>query len=195
MQVISFGKGVFIMNTNLQTATLAGGCFWCLEAVFDEIKGVYSVESGYAGGHVDNPTYRAVCNGDTGHAEVVQVHFDPNIVSYRDLLNVFFAIHDPTTLNRQGADVGTQYRSAIFYHDDDQKKTAEELIRDLNSQKIWDKPIVTQVKKLDRFYMAEDYHQEYFARNPYQPYCMAVVAPKVSKFRKHFLEMLKKQPV
>lgn len=183
------------MNTNLQTATLAGGCFWCLEAVFDEIKGVYSVESGYAGGHVDNPTYRAVCNGDTGHAEVVQVHFDPNIVSYRDLLNVFFAIHDPTTLNRQGADVGTQYRSAIFYHDDDQKKTAEELIRDLNSQKIWDKPIVTQVKKLDRFYMAEDYHQEYFARNPYQPYCMAVVAPKVSKFRKHFLEMLKKQPV
>ena len=183
------------MNTNLQTATLAGGCFWCLEAVFDEIKGVHGVESGYAGGSMPNPSYRAVCNGDTGHAEVVQVRFDPSIVSYRDLLNVFFAIHDPTSLNRQGADVGTQYRSAIFYHDDEQKKTAEELIKDLNSQKIWDKPIVTEVAKLDRFFMAEDYHQEYFARNPYQPYCQAVVAPKVSKFRKHFLEMLKKQPV
>ncbi|NWG05123.1 MAG: peptide-methionine (S)-S-oxide reductase MsrA [Chloroflexi bacterium] len=183
------------MNTSLQTATLAGGCFWCLEAVFDEIKGVHAVESGYAGGHVPNPSYRAVCNGDTGHAEVVQIHFDPNVVSYRDLLNVFFAIHDPTTLNRQGADVGTQYRSAIFYHDDAQKKIAEELIKDLNAQKIWDNPIVTQVEKLDKFYMAEEYHQEYFIRNPYQPYCMAVVAPKVSKFRKHFLEMLKKQPV
>jgi len=182
------------MSTNLQTATLAGGCFWCLEAVYDEIKGVHSVESGYAGGHMDNPTYRAVCNGDTGHAEVVQVHFDPNVVSYRDLLNVFFAIHDPTTLNRQGADVGTQYRSAIFYHDDEQKKIAEELIRDLNAQQIWDQPIVTKVEKLDKFYVAEDYHQEYYARNPYQPYCMAVVAPKVSKFRKHFLELLKKQP-
>jgi peptide-methionine (S)-S-oxide reductase len=183
------------MNTNLQTATLAGGCFWCLEAVYDEIRGVHSVESGYAGGQMDNPTYRAVCNGDTGHAEVIQVHFDPNIVSYRDLLNVFFAIHDPTTLNRQGADVGTQYRSAIFYHDDEQKMIAEELIKDLNSQKIWDRPIVTEVAKLDKFFMAEDYHQEYFARNPYQPYCQAVVAPKVSKFRKHFLDMLKKQPV
>jgi peptide-methionine (S)-S-oxide reductase len=183
------------MNTNLQTATLAGGCFWCLEAVYDEIKGVHSVESGYAGGQVDNPSYREVCNGTTGHAEVVQVHFDPNIVSYRDLLNVFFAIHDPTTLNRQGADVGTQYRSAIFYQDDEQKKVAEELIKNLNAQKIWDRPIVTEVTKLDKFYMAEDYHQEYFASNPYQPYCMAVVAPKVSKFRKHFLEMLKKQPV
>jgi peptide-methionine (S)-S-oxide reductase len=182
------------MNTNLQTATLAGGCFWCLEAVYDEIKGVQGVESGYAGGHMDNPTYRAVCNGDTGHAEVVQVHFDPNVVSYRDLLNVFFAIHDPTTLNRQGADTGTQYRSAIFYHDDEQKKIAEELIKDLNAQKIWDRPLVTEVTKLDKFYMAEDYHQEYFARNPYQPYCMAVVSPKVSKFRKHFIEMLKKQP-
>ena len=181
------------MNTNLHTATLAGGCFWCLEAVYDDIKGVHSVESGYAGGHMPNPTYRAVCDGDTGHAEVVQVHFDPNIVSYRDLLNVFFAIHDPTTLNRQGADVGTQYRSAIFYHDDEQKKIAEELIKELNSQNIWDNPIVTEVTKLDKFYMAEDYHQEYFARNPYQPYCMAVVAPKVSKFRRHFLEMLKRE--
>ena len=182
------------MNTNLQTATLAGGCFWCLEAVYDEIKGVQGVESGYAGGHIDNPTYREVCNGDTGHAEVVQVHFDPNVVSYRDLLNVFFAIHDPTTLNRQGADVGTQYRSAIFYHDEEQKKIAEELIKELNGQDIWGRPIVTQIEKLDKFYMAEDYHQEYFVNNKYQPYCMAVVAPKVSKFRKHFLELLKKQP-
>ncbi|MEW6287415.1 MAG: peptide-methionine (S)-S-oxide reductase MsrA [Chloroflexota bacterium] len=181
-----------MMNDTLQTATLAGGCFWCLEAVFDEIKGVHSVESGYSGGHTPNPTYRQVCNGDTGHAEVVQVHFDPNVVSYRDLLNVFFAIHDPTTLNRQGADVGTQYRSAVFYHDEEQKRIAEELIRELNAQKIWDNPIVTEVTKFDKFYMAEDYHQEYFARNPYQPYCMAVVAPKVAKFRKHFLEMLKK---
>jgi len=183
------------MNVDLQIATLAGGCFWCLEAVYDEIKGVHGVESGYAGGTMPNPSYREVCNGDTGHAEVVQVHFDPKVVSYRDLLNVFFAIHDPTSLNRQGADVGTQYRSAIFYHDNEQKITAEELIKDLNAQKIWDKPIVTQVEKLDKFYLAEDYHQEYFANNPYQPYCMAVVAPKVSKFRKHFLEMLKKQPV
>lgn len=184
-----------MMNNNLQTATLAGGCFWCLEAVFDEVKGVHSVESGYAGGHVDNPSYREVCTGTTGHAEVVQIHFDPNVVSYRNLLNVFFAIHDPTTLNRQGADVGTQYRSAIFYHDDEQKRIAQELIEDLNAQKIWDMPIVTEVTKLDRFYMAEDYHQEYFAKNPYQPYCQAVVAPKVSKFRKHFLDILKKQPV
>ena len=183
------------MNTNLHTATLAGGCFWCLEAVYDEIKGVQGVESGYAGVSVPNPSYREVCNGNTGHAEVVQVHFDPSVVSYRDLLNVFFAIHDPTSLNRQGADVGTQYRSAIFYHDDEQKKTAEELIKELNAQKIWDKPIVTQIEKLDKFYIAEDYHQEYFANNPYQPYCVAVVAPKVSKFRKHFLEMLKKQTV
>lgn len=183
------------MNTNLQTATLAGGCFWCLEAVYDELKGVHSVESGYAGGHVDNPSYRAVCTGATGHAEVVQVHFDPNVISYRDLLNVFFTIHDPTTLNRQGADIGTQYRSAIFYHDEEQKKIAEEVIKELNAQKIWDNPLVTEVTKFDKFYLAEDYHQEYFANNPYQPYCQVVVAPKVAKFRKHFIEMLKKQPV
>jgi peptide-methionine (S)-S-oxide reductase len=183
------------MNTNLQTATLAGGCFWCLEAVFDEVKGVHSVESGYAGGMKPNPTYREVCTGMTGHAEVVQVNFDPNIVSYRNLLNVFFAIHDPTTLNRQGADVGTQYRSAIFYHNEEQKQIAEDLIKELNEQKIWDRPIVTEVAPLDKFFMAEDYHQEYFVNNPYQPYCMAVVAPKVSKFRKHFLELLKKESV
>jgi len=182
------------MNTNLQTATLAGGCFWCLEAVFDEMKGVISVESGYSNGHVSNPTYREVCNGDTGHAEVVQVKYDSSVISFHDLLNVFFAIHDPTSMNRQGADTGTQYRSAIFYHDDEQKMVAEELIKSLNAQKIWGKPIVTEVTKLDKFYIAEDYHQEYFARNTFQPYCQAVVAPKVAKFRKHFIEMLKKQP-
>ena len=183
------------MNDHFETATLAGGCFWCLEAVFDELKGVQSVESGYAGGHVPSPSYRAVCNGDTGHAEVVQVKFDPAMISYRDLLNVFFGIHDPTTLNRQGADAGTQYRSAIFYHSPEQKETAEALIKELNAQKIWNHPIVTEVAPLTNFYVAEDYHQEYFASNPYQPYCMAVVAPKVSKFRKHFIDLLKKQPV
>lgn len=183
------------MNSNLQTATLAGGCFWCLEAVFDEVKGVQSVVSGYSGGHVANPSYRDVCTGTTGHAEVVRVTFDAQVISYKDILNVFFAIHDPTTLNRQGADTGTQYRSAIFYHNDEQKSVAENLIKELNAQKIWDKPIVTEVTLFDKFYMAEDYHQEYFARNPYQPYCQAVVAPKVAKFRKHHLEMLKEQPV
>lgn len=180
------------MKENLTTATLAGGCFWCLEAVFDEIRGVESVESGYAGGKVPNPSYRDVCAGATGHAEAVQVKFDPAVVSYRDLLNVYFGIHDPTTLNRQGADTGTQYRSAIFYHDDEQKTVAEQLIKELNEQHIWDQPIVTEVTRFDKFYVAEDYHQEYFANNRFQPYCMAVVAPKVSKFRKHFMEMLKK---
>jgi len=183
------------MNTDLQTATLAGGCFWCLEAVYDEIKGVQSVESGYTGGKKDNPTYPEVSTGMTGHSEVVQIHFDPNVVSYRDLLNVFFAIHDPTTLNRQGADIGTQYRSAIFYHDDEQKATAERLIHELNDQHVWARSIVTEVARFDKFFIAEDYHQEYFTNNPNQPYCMAVVEPKVAKFRKHFLEMLKKQPV
>jgi len=183
------------MSNHFETATLAGGCFWCLEAVFDEVKGVMSVESGYSNGHVANPTYRAVCNGDTGHAEVIQIKFDPSIISYRDLLNVFFAIHDPTTLNRQGGDVGTQYRSAIFYHSPEQKETAESLINGLNAQKIWDSSIVTEVAAINNFSIAEEYHQEYFARNQNQPYCQAVVAPKVSKFRKHYLELLKKQAV
>jgi peptide-methionine (S)-S-oxide reductase len=183
------------MEKNLITATFAGGCFWCLEAVYDQVKGVHSVESGYAGGHVDNPSYRAVCNGDTGHAEVVQVNYDGNVVSYQDLLTIFFGIHDPTTLNRQGADVGTQYRSAIFYHNEEQKDIAEKFIKDLEMQKVFDNPIVTEVVPLDKFYMAEDYHQEYFAKNPYQGYCMAVVSPKVSKFRKHFQDLLKKEAV
>jgi peptide-methionine (S)-S-oxide reductase len=184
-------KGAIIMNT--QIATLAGGCFWCLEAVYDEVKGVQSVESGYAGGHMENPDYKSVCTGMTGHAEVVRITFDADVVSYKDLLNVFFGIHDPTTLNRQGGDVGTQYRSAIFYHDDEQKKIAEEVIKDLVTQKIWDDSIVTTLEKMETFYIAEDYHQEYFANNPFQPYCSAVVRPKVVKFRKQYMDMLKKE--
>ncbi|HVH12536.1 MAG TPA: peptide-methionine (S)-S-oxide reductase MsrA [Longimicrobium sp.] len=180
------------METKRETATLGGGCFWCLEAVYDDLRGVESVVSGYAGGHVPNPSYEDVCAGTTGHAEVVQITFDPAEVSFRDLLDVFFTIHDPTTLNRQGADVGTQYRSVIFYHDDEQKRIAEEAIRDLETQAVWENPIVTQVVPLTEFYPAEDYHQEYFARNPRAGYCQVVIAPKVSKFRKQYLSRLKK---
>ena len=178
--------------STLQKATLAGGCFWCLEAVFDELKGVTSVESGYAGGHVPNPSYQAVCTGMTGHAEVVQVTFDPSVISYEDLLRVFFTIHDPTTLNRQGADVGTQYRSAIFTHDDAQRAAAEAVIREIGDSRLWANPIVTEVKPLDKFYVAENYHQEYFVNNPNQPYCRVVIEPKVAKFRKHFVDKLRK---
>jgi len=175
-----------------ESATLAGGCFWCLEAVYDQVKGVDSVESGYMGGKVANPTYAQVCEGDTGHAEVVRITFDPSVVSFRDLLDVFFVIHDPTTLNRQGNDAGTQYRSAVFYHSAEQKKVAEEAIERLTAEGIYDDRIVTEVTAAGPLYVAEDYHQEYFANNPYQPYCMAVVAPKVSKFRRKFLEKLKR---
>jgi len=175
-----------------ETATLAGGCFWCLEAVYDELRGVEDVVSGYSGGRRPNPTYEQVCSGATGHAEVVQVTFDPQVVSYRDILGVFFAIHDPTTLNRQGADVGTQYRSAIFTHSPEQKTLAEQVIAELNAAQIWPRPIVTQVAPFEAFYSAEDYHQEYFARNPAQGYCQAIVAPKVAKFRKQFLDRLKR---
>ncbi len=175
-----------------EVATLAGGCFWCLEAVFDELEGVQDVVSGYAGGSVPHPTYKQVCNGDTGHAEVVQVTFDPAVLSYRDLLKVFFAIHDPTTLNRQGGDAGTQYRSAIFTHSDEQEKVADEVIAELNAEKLWDDPIVTEVVPAESFYPAEDYHQEYFRRNPNQGYCRMVIAPKVAKFRKEYLARLKR---
>ncbi len=175
-----------------EQATLAGGCFWCLEAVYKELRGVERVVSGYAGGHVENPTYRQVCEGTTGHAEVVQITFDPSVVSFLELLEVFFTIHDPTTLNRQGADVGTQYRSAIFYHTPEQREAAERLIREFDAARVWDAPIVTEVVPLDRFYPAEDYHQDYFENNPTQPYCRAVVAPKVSKFRQKFLAKLRR---
>ena len=175
-----------------EVATLAGGCFWCLEAVYDELKGVKSVESGYMGGSVANPTYEAVCGGDTGHAEVVRITFDPGTVSFKDILDVFFVIHDPTTLNRQGNDAGTQYRSVIFYHSPEQKAEAERVIADLSSKEIFDDPIVTEISPASTFFMAENYHQEYFRRNPNQPYCSFVVLPKVAKFRKHFLQRLKK---
>jgi peptide-methionine (S)-S-oxide reductase len=179
------------MKTIKETATLAGGCFWCLEAVFDEMKGVVSVESGYSGGHVPYPSYQLIGQGTTGHAEVVQITYDPAIVSYKDLLSVFFTIHNPTTLNRQGGDIGTQYRSAIFYHSEEQKEIAEKTIREVSNASIWDDPIVTEVVKFKEFYIAEDYHQEYFANNANQPYCQVVVAPKVAKFRKRFTELLK----
>ena len=174
-----------------QQATLAGGCFWCLEAVYDQLRGVENVQSGYAGGRRPNPTYEQVCTGTTGHAEVVQITYDDEQVSYSDLLDVFFTIHDPTTLNRQGGDVGTQYRSAIFYHNDSQKQEAEAKIRELEAAKTWNDPIVTQVEPLKELYPAEDYHRDYFERNPGQAYCAVVIAPKVAKARTHFLEKLK----
>jgi peptide-methionine (S)-S-oxide reductase len=174
-----------------EVATLGGGCFWCLEAVYQELRGVEKVESGYSGGDVPDPTYREVCSETTGHAEVVQVTFDPEVVSYEDILEVYFTIHDPTTLNRQGADVGTQYRSVIFYHDDEQRRVAEAVISDLESEDIWGNPIVTEVAPFDEFYIAEDYHQDYFRNNGFQPYCQVIIAPKVAKFRKQHLERLK----
>jgi len=175
-----------------EIATLAGGCFWCLEAVFDDLKGVESVESGYMGGKTANPSYEDVCSGETGHAEVAQLSFDPKQVSFKEILGVFFVIHDPTTLNRQGNDVGTQYRSAVFHHSAEQKAAAERVIANMGAAKIYDDPIVTEVVPASKFYVAEDYHREYFRRNPAQPYCAFVVRPKVAKFRKHFLEKLKK---
>lgn len=177
---------------NREVATLAGGCFWCLEAVYKELRGVDKSVSGYTGGTVANPTYAQVCTGNTGHAEVVQITFDPKAITFAELLEVFFTIHDPTTLNRQGADVGTQYRSAIFYHTPEQKEIAERTITKINEAKIWDAPIVTEVTKLDKFYKAEDYHQNYYELNPNQGYCRVVIEPKVAKFRKQFLEKLKK---
>jgi len=175
-----------------EIATLAGGCFWCLEAVYLELRGVLGVQSGYAGGHIPHPSYELVCTGTTGHAEVVQVTFDPDEVSYRDLLDVFFTIHDPTTLNRQGNDVGTQYRSAIFYHSAEQKAEAERTIAELAAERVWDDPIVTEVEPLTEFYPAEEYHRDYFRLHPDQAYCRAVIAPKVAKARKAFLEKLKR---
>ncbi len=176
----------------LETATLGAGCFWCVEAVFDDLKGVEDVVSGYSGGHTENPTYKEVCSETTGHAEVAQIRFDPDELSFADLLRVFFSVHDPTQLNRQGNDVGTSYRSAIFYHSDEQKRIAHEVINEITQDAIYDKPIVTEVTAFDKFWPAEDYHQEYFANNPNQPYCAAVVAPKVTKFRKAFVERLKR---
>ena len=178
-------------SKDTEVATLAGGCFWCLEAVFAELKGVEKVVSGYTGGKAANPSYHEVCAGKTGHAEAVQITFDPTVIPYKDILEVFFQVHDPTTLNRQGADVGTQYRSAIFYHNDEQKAIAEQMIKELDAAKVWKSPIVTEVKTFSAFYPAEDYHRDYFSQNSTQPYCQVVIAPKLAKFRKHYSHKLK----
>ena len=178
---------------DLEVAILGGGCFWCLEAVYTELKGVMKVESGYAGGRVKNPTYEEVCSDETGHAEVVQVTFDPTMITYREILQVFFSIHDPTTLDRQGHDVGSQYRSVIFYHDDNQKRVAQEVMQEIETSKIWGKKLVTQLVPFVEFFKAEEYHQNYFKNNPCQPYCQAVVAPKVAKFRKQYFDKLGKK--
>ena len=175
----------------LEVATLGGGCFWCTEAVFEQLRGVEAVESGYAGGSIPNPTYEQVCSGTTGHAEVVRVTFDPEVISYRDVLRIFFATHDPTTRDRQGADVGTQYRSAIFPHSEEQRATAEEVIAELDREAIWDAPIVTRIEPAAEFFPAESYHREYYRRNPRQGYCQAIIAPKVAKFRKQFADRLR----
>ena len=180
------------LEHHTETATLAGGCFWCLEAVYNDLRGVDKVVSGYSGGDVHNPTYREVCSGETGHAEVVQITFDPTLVTFRQLLEVFFTIHDPTTLNRQGMDVGTQYRSAIFYHTPEQKTVAQDVIAEMEGAKIYEAPIVTEITPFTIFYPAEDYHQRYYEQNPDEGYCRAIIAPKVSKFRKVFLEKLRR---
>ena len=174
-----------------EVATLGGGCFWCMETVFNEIKGVEKVKSGYSGGTIPNPSYEQVSRGATGHAEVVQVTFDPDVISFKEILEIFFTMHDPTTLNRQGADVGTQYRSVIFYHSEQQRATAEQVIKELNEEKIWDDPIVTQMEPFKAFYEAEDYHKDYFKRNLDQPYCRVVIAPKIAKLHKLYLSKLK----
>ena len=173
-----------------QVGTLGGGCFWCTEAVFKDLKGVEKVESGYSGGTVANPSYEQVCTGRTGHAEVVQITFDPNTISYQEILRIFFTVHDPTTMNRQGADSGTQYRSVIFYHSDEQRMAAEHVMKEVAAADIWGAPIVTQLEPFRAFYKAEDYHQDYFKNNPGQPYCRIVIAPKVRKFREHYRERL-----
>lgn len=179
------------MSDKREVATLGGGCFWCVEAVYQELTGVEKVVSGYAGGHVKNPSYEAVCNGTTGHAEVVQITYDPEIISYEEILEVFWHVHDPTTLNRQGNDVGTQYRSIILYHDERQKQLAEMSRAKFDASDLWPNPIVTEIAALDTFYPAEGYHQNYYKDNPLQPYCMVVIGPKMRKFRKEFSERLK----
>ncbi|MBX9677394.1 MAG: peptide-methionine (S)-S-oxide reductase MsrA [Gemmataceae bacterium] len=179
------------MTRNREVATIGGGCFWCIEAVFEQVRGVESAMSGYAGGKNGQPTYRQVCSGDTGHAEVVEVTFDPSVITYREVLEIFFAVHDPTTRNRQGADEGTQYRSVIYWHNDEQRQIAEATIADLNDAKIWGKPIVTELTPAPKFWQAEEYHQHYYRNNPEQGYCQAVVSPKVAKLRQKFADKLK----
>jgi peptide-methionine (S)-S-oxide reductase len=182
-------------NKNVEQATLGGGCFWCTEAIFLRLNGVEEVKSGYSGGKIKNPSYREVCTGRTGHAEVIQITFDPKIISFAEILEVFFATHDPTTLNRQGNDIGTQYRSVIFYHNEEQKKIAEKVLSLLEKDKVYDNPVVTEITPFSNFYLAEDYHNNYFEQNPAQPYCQFVIAPKVEKFQKIFKEKLKQPAV
>lgn len=190
-------KGISVeeipMSEQVEVATLGAGCFWCVEAVFQDVKGVHKVESGYTGGHVENPTYKEVCSGNTGHAEVAQITFDPTVISFEDILTIFWHTHDPTTLNRQGNDVGTQYRSAIFYHNEKQKEIAEQSKAETDASDLWPNPIVTEIVPLEIYYVAEDYHQNYYNENPYQPYCMMVINPKVQKFKKSFGDWLKKE--
>lgn len=180
------------MSNNLQKATLAGGCFWCIETALNSIQGVEKAIAGYAGGNTDNPTYEQICSGNTGHAEVVRVIFDPDVLTFRQLLEIFFSLHDPTQLNRQGNDIGTQYRSAVFYHDDQQRNCVETIIREMENEGVWSDPIVTELTPLDRYFDAEDYHQDYFSNNPQNQYCNMVVAPKLAKFKKTFVEKLKR---
>lgn len=180
-----------VFSRQIEVATLGGGCFWCMEAVFSELRGVEKVESGYSGGALADPTYEQVSTGKTGHAEVVQVNFNPKVISFKEILKIFFTMHDPTTLNRQGADVGTQYRSVIFYHNDEQKVTAEQVIKEITEAKIWNAPIVTQIEPFKAFYKAEDYHKDYFKEHPEQPYCKLVIAPKIAKLREHYHKKLK----
>ena len=180
-----------VSSRQIEVATLGGGCFWCMEAVFSELRGVEKVESGYSGGALADPTYEQVSTGKTGHAEVVQVNFNPKVISFKEILKIFFTMHDPTTLNRQGTDVGTQYRSVIFYHNDEQKVTAEQVIKEITEAKIWNAPIVTQIEPFKAFYKAEDYHKDYFKKHPKQPYCKLVIAPKIAKLREHYRKKLK----
>lgn len=180
-----------VVSRQTEVATLGGGCFWCMEAVFNELRGVEKVESGYSGGELADPTYEQVSTGKTGHAEVVQITFNPKVISFKEILKIFFTTHDPTTLNRQGADVGTQYRSVIFYHNDEQKATAKQVIKEITEAKIWNAPTVTQIEPFKAFYKAEDYHKDYFKQHPEQPYCKLVIAPKIAKLRKHYRKKLK----
>ncbi len=177
----------------LETVTLGGGCFWCLEAIYNELKGIIKVESGYSGGTIPNPTYEQVCTGTTGHAEVIQITYNPSIITLKEILQIFFTMHDPTTLNRQGNDVGTQYRSIIFYHNENQKQTAEQVIKEITQARIWNNPILTQIEPYNLFYKAEEYHQEYYKKNPTQSYCRIIIAPKIAKLRKQYFEKLKKE--
>lgn len=180
-------------DPNQLVATLGGGCFWCLEAIYNELKGIIKVESGYTGGPVPNPTYKQVCTGTTGHAEVIQITYDPNIITFKEILQIFFTMHDPTTLNRQGNDVGTQYRSIILYHNQNQKQTTDQVINEITQARIWNAPIITQIIPYNIFYKAEEYHQEYYKKNPEQSYCRIIIAPKIAKLRKQYFEKLKKE--